>query len=92
MKPQFAPRRHLQSRETHRGAGAVRKRKTAAQIFQPVLPPLLLPQELLRYDLLDVMLPLFGPGDMAKGVDLEADPKGPVSSRNICECELIVQK
>src|SRR5258708_38009387 len=45
-KPQFGSRQHQWPRETHRGAGAIRHRKRAAQIFQPVLPPRLSPQEL----------------------------------------------
>src|SRR5580700_4629673 len=49
-KPQFGSPQHPKSRETHRGAGAVRHSNRGAQIFQPVLPPRLLPQELQRYD------------------------------------------
>src|SRR5260370_1078737 len=65
MKPQFASPQHPKSRETHRGAGAVWHSNNAAQIFQPVLPPRLLPQELQRCDPLDVMLQPFVPDDMA---------------------------
>src|SRR5208283_813160 len=36
-----------------------------AQIFLPVLPPPLLPQELQRYDPLDIMLQPFVPGALA---------------------------
>src|SRR6202007_3231355 len=56
MKPQFGRRRHPKSRETHRGAGVVWTKNCVAQIFQPALPPRLLPQELQGHDPLDIML------------------------------------
>src|ERR1700674_1435468 len=49
-KPQFWPRRRRWSRETHRGAGAVRHTSSQFQFFRPVLPLPLLPQELQRCD------------------------------------------
>ena len=56
---------HPKSREKLRTVGAVRHTTSAAQIFRQVLPPRLLPQELQRYDPLDVMLQPFVPGDWA---------------------------
>src|SRR5271157_2308757 len=56
MKPRFGSRQHPRSRETHREADAVRHSTNALQIFRRVLPPHLLPQELLRYVLKDVKL------------------------------------
>src|SRR4030095_7738448 len=49
MKPQF-PWLHPRSlSETHRGVGELRHKTSALQIFQLVLPPAVLPQELRRY-------------------------------------------
>src|SRR6516162_4955849 len=49
MKLQFVFPQHPSPRETHRGAGAVRRTNGDLQIFRPVLPPRLSPQELRRY-------------------------------------------
>src|ERR1700676_2390287 len=65
MKRQFGSRQHSNSRETLPEVGAVRHRNSAAQSFQPVLPPRLLPQELQRYDSLDVMLRPFVRDELA---------------------------
>src|SRR5580704_13953873 len=65
MKPQFGSPQNRQPRETHRGTAAVRRRNSVAQIFQPLFPPRLLPQELRRYDPQDVTLRLFVPGKLA---------------------------
>src|SRR5260370_33710831 len=64
-KPQFGSPQHPKPRETRRVAGEVRPSNSAAQIFQPALPPRLLPQELQRYDPLDVTLQPFVPGKRA---------------------------
>jgi hypothetical protein len=66
MKLQFGFPQHRSPRETHRGAGAVRHSNCGAKIFQPLLAPHLLPQELQRYDPLDVMLQPLIPGSMAR--------------------------
>src|ERR1700730_8878112 len=50
MKPQFRSRLHPWPRETHRGAGAIRHSTSALQTVRPVCPPLVMLQELPRYD------------------------------------------
>src|SRR6516164_8270755 len=49
-KLQFGSPQRRQSLETHHGVGAVRHTIRALQIFRPLFPPRLLPQELPRYD------------------------------------------
>src|ERR1700757_2030526 len=56
---------HPWPRETHHGASAIRTTRGDAQIFQSVLPPRLFPEELQRYDLLDIMPQPFVPGNVA---------------------------
>src|SRR6516162_313533 len=56
MKTEFESSRHPELLKTHRGANVTRRSKYAAQIFQPVLRPRLLPRELQGCDPLDAML------------------------------------
>src|SRR5271167_213930 len=49
-KPRFWFPQHPSLRETRRAADTIQRTTSALQIFQPVLLPLLLPQELQRYD------------------------------------------
>src|SRR6516162_2092822 len=65
MKPQFASRRHPKPLETHHGAAEVEKTRRDAQIFQPALPPRLLPQGLQTHDSLDIVLVPSAPEKMA---------------------------
>src|SRR3984957_18609964 len=66
MKPQFVSRRRPKPQETYREAGAFRTTRCDAQIFQPVLPPRLLPQELQRNDPQGTGLRPLVPGNMAR--------------------------
>src|ERR1700722_16150110 len=66
MKPQFVSRRRPRLQETYREAGAFRTTRCDAQIFQPVLPPRLLPQELPRHNPQGTGLRPLVPGNMAR--------------------------
>src|SRR5580704_4254298 len=57
MKPQFGSRPHPKSRETHRGAGTVRRATSAPPIFRRAFPLPLLSRELRNYDPQGAKLP-----------------------------------
>jgi hypothetical protein len=88
---QLRPRPHPWPSKAPRGAGTGRQNNSALQIFQPVLPPHVLLQELRRCDSRGVMLPPLVRGKMER-TGSRRSPVGPIipprSTKDLELCSL----